>query len=195
MTKRGKKKSTCMTKNKAYDLTSYSFSPNEKILIDTNVWIYLFPPPSDPKYRHAPQYSNAFHKLISANALPIFDTLILSEYINRYIRTEWNAVNKSYYVDYKAFRNSKEFLPIAETAKKFTKKILSSCRIHSAPTNELDFFQALESFSTGKTDFNDAILVDICKKEGLKLMTNDGDFQDGGIEILTTNPRLLKACR
>jgi len=58
----------------------------------------------------------------------------------------------------------------------------------------LDLNQSLIDFQTGGIDFNDALLVDICKKRNLKLMTNDSDFQDVGIEILTTNPKLLKAC-
>jgi len=62
------------------------------------------------------------------------------------------------------------------------------------PASELDLNQALADFSSGGVDFNDALLVDICKKRNIKLMTNDGDFQDGGIEVLTTNPRLLRAC-
>jgi predicted nucleic acid-binding protein len=49
---------------------------------------------------------------------------------------------------------------------------------------------ALADLSSGKVDFNDALLVDICKKRNLKLMTNDSDFQEGGIEVLTTNLRL-----
>lgn len=66
--------------------------------------------------------------------------------------------------------------------------------MHSVPADKLDIRQALDDFESGLVDFNDAILVDVCKKRDLKLMTNDGDFQRGGIEILTVNRHLLRAC-
>ena len=181
-------------KNKAYDLSSYSFSSNEQVLVDTNVWLYLFPAPGNPPHNFAEQYSTAFANLVSAQAQPVLDPMVLSEYLNRYIRIEWEGNYKSKYPKFKDFRNSPDFSSVASAAETFAKKILSFCQIHSIPANELDLNQALADFSVGGEDFNDALLVDICKKRNLKLMTNDGDFQDGGIEILTTNSRLLKAC-
>jgi len=120
---------------------------------------------------------------------------VLSEYLNRYIRIEWEGSYKSQYTKFKEFRNSYDFSAVASAAETYAKKILSFCKIHSIPANELDLNEALSDFSKGGVDFNDALLVDICKKRNLKLMTNDGDFHQGGIEVLTTNPRLLRACR
>jgi len=181
-------------KNKAYNLSSYSFSSDEQVLLDANVWLYLFPAPGKPPYNHADQYSEAFANLLKAQAKPILDPIILSEYLNSYIRIEWKAKHTKKLLNFKKFRNSSDFASVSSTAKTFAKKILSLCQIHSIPANELDLTNALASFSTGCVDFNDAILIDICKKRNLKLMTNDGDFNNGGIEILTTNPRLLQAC-
>lgn len=181
-------------KNKAYDLSSYSFSSDEQVLVDTNVWLYLFPAPGNPPQSFAQQYSTAFANLVSAQAQPVLDPMVLSEYLYRYIRLEWEGNYKSRYSKFKDFRNSSDFSPIASVVEKTAKKILSFCQIHSVPANELDLSQALSDFSAGGEDFNDALLVDVCKKRNLKLMTNDGDFQDGGIEVLTTNPRLLQAC-
>lgn len=46
----------------------------------------------------------------------------------------------------------------------------------------------------GSLDFNDGVLVEVCRIRGWKLLTNDADMQLGGIEVLTTNPKLLAAC-
>lgn len=180
--------------NKAYDLASYSFSQGEEILVDTNVWLYLFPAPGNPQQRFAGQYSSAFASLVSAQAQPVLDPMVLSEYLNRYIRIEWEGNYRSRYPKFKDFRNSQDFSAVASAAETFAKKILSFCLVHSLPADELDLQQALLDFASGQTDFNDALLVDICQKRNLKLMTNDGDFRRGGIEVLTTNPRLLSAC-
>lgn len=181
-------------KNKAYDLSSYSFSSDEQVLVDTNVWLYLFPAPGNPPHNFAQQYSNAFANLVSAQAQPVLDPMVLSEYLNRYIRIEWEGNYRSLYSKFKDFRNSADFSTVASAAEMFAERILSFCLIHSIPASELDLNQALADFSSGRVDFNDALLVNICKKKNIKLMTNDGDFQDGGIEVLTTNPRLLRAC-
>lgn len=181
-------------KNKAYDLSSYSFSSNELVLVDTNVWLYLFPAPTDPSNRFSTQYSTAFSNLVSAQAQPVLDPIVLSEYLNRYIRIEWEGNYKTQYPKFKDFRKSSDFSTIASAAETFAKRILSFCQIHSIPANGLNLNQALADFSTGSVDFNDAILVCICKTLNLKLMTNDSDFQDGGIEVLTTNPKLLRSC-
>ncbi len=181
-------------KNKAYDLSSYPFSSGEQILVDTNIWLYLFPAPGNPSGNFARQYSSAFSRLVCAKAQPVLDPMVLSEYINRYIRIEWEGNYKSKYPKFKAFRNSSDFSIVASSVETFAQKIVSFCEVHPIPANELDLNQALVSFSAGQVDFNDALLVDICKKRSLKLMTNDGDFQKGGIDILTRNHKLLKAC-
>jgi len=78
-------------KNKAHDLASYSFTPGEQILVDTNIWLYLFPAPGNPHYTVARQYSTAFSRLVSAQAQPVLDPMVLSEYLNRYCRIEWEG--------------------------------------------------------------------------------------------------------
>ncbi len=181
-------------KSKAHDLKSYSFSAEEQILVDANIWLYLFPAPRNSTNYLASQYSSAFKNLLSAKAQPILDPIVLSEYLNRYCRIEWGGEHKSQYAKFKYFRNSSYFSAVATSAQTFAQKIIDSCKVHSIPANELELNQALRDFSTGQIDFNDALLVDICKKRNFKLMTHDGDFQNSGIEILTTNPRLLRSC-
>lgn len=180
--------------NKVYDLASYSFSSGEQILVDTNIWLYLFPAPGNPQQFFAHQYSAAFSRLVSARAQPVLDPMVLSEYLNRYCRIEWEGNFRSQYQAFKQFRQSSDFQEVALSAHIFSSKILSFCQIHSVSADELDLNQALTDFKSGQVDFNDALLIDVCKKRNIKLMTNDTDFKHGGIEVLTTNPRLLKTC-
>ena len=88
-------------KNKAYDLSSYTFSSNEQVLVDTNVWLYLFPAPGNPPHNFAQQYSTAFANLVSAQAQPVLDPMVLSEYLNRYIRLEWEGNYRTQYLKFK----------------------------------------------------------------------------------------------
>lgn len=180
--------------NKAHDLASYTFVSGEQILLDANIWLYLFPAPANPHQSFAHQYSTAFSNLVRAQAQPVLDPMVLSEYLNRYCRIEWEANFKAPHRSFKKFRQSADFHSVASSAQTFVERILNFCHIHSVSPDELNLNQALVDFTSGKVDFNDALLVDICKKRNLKLMTNDSDFQQGGIEVLTTNPRLLRAC-
>lgn len=180
--------------NKAHDLSTYPFASGEQILVDANIWLYLFPAPANPHRHFARQYSTAFSRLIGARAQPVIDPIVLSEYLNRYCRIEWDGDYKNQYPTFKKFRQSADFHAVASSARTFAGRILNFCQIHSVSPDELDIKQALTDFVSGQVDFNDALLVDLCKKRNLKLMTNDADFQQGGIEVLTTNPRLLRAC-
>jgi len=43
----------------------------------------------------------------------------------------------------------------------------------------------------GNSDFNDLVLVELCRSKGFMLVTDDGDFKGKGITVLTANRRLL----
>ncbi|MBW7877369.1 MAG: type II toxin-antitoxin system VapC family toxin [Candidatus Cloacimonetes bacterium] len=176
---------------KVYSLQSYVFTPGEKVLLDANIWLYLFPAPISINKALACKYSEAFKRLCEENAQPLLDPMVLSEYLNRYCRIEYDATFQKKFKDYKGFRKSDDFLGVSTSAHNFAKKILKFCKFHSVSISNLNFDQALEEFQSGKTDFNDAVLADICRKGGFKFMTHDGDFKYSGIDILTVNPRLL----
>lgn len=182
-------------KNKAHDLSNYTFSAGEPILIDANIWLYLFPPPSgNSQTTFVTKYSKHFARLLQDGAKPILDPFVLSEYLNCYCRIEWKGKFKKNYEEFKLFRTSTDFATVGQTAALFAHKILTMCDRHAMPSNQLNIQHALADFAAGNIDFNDAILTDICKTQGYKLLTNDADFLSGGIEILTTNPKLLSAC-
>jgi predicted nucleic acid-binding protein len=182
-------------KNKAYNLSRYTFSSSEKILFDANIWLYLFPPPGNPQHHFASIYSIHFARMLRDGAQPVLDPLVLSEYLNRYCHIEWEGKYKKTHIKYKEFRNSSDFKPVGKSAASFARKILSLCARHAITSEGLDIEKALSEFETGESDFNDALIVDVCKINGFKLLTNDADFRTGGIEVLTTNSKLLSACQ
>jgi len=50
----------------------------------------------------------------------------------------------------------------------------------------------LVQYEEGDSDFNDQVLVEICKSKDLTLITHDADFKAVDINILTANKKLLK---
>jgi hypothetical protein len=109
-------------KNKAYNLSRYIFSTSEKILLDANIWLYLFPPPGNPKRTIAAIYSTHFARMIGNGVQPVLDPLILSEYLNRYCRIEWEGRYKTIHSKYKSFRNSSDFKSVGRSAASFVGK-------------------------------------------------------------------------
>ena len=184
-------------RNKAYDLTSYAFSKGEAFLLDTNVWLYLFPAPSDPLPGFASKYSRALKDMLSAGVHLALDALVLSEYLNRYCRIEWTALHKANHPHFKRFRQSGDFASVGQGAALLARNILKLCSRYDHPFQKLSASQVeqvLKDFESGSNDWNDGLLAETCRHHGWKLVTNDGDFTDGGIEVLTGNPKLLAAC-
>lgn len=182
-------------KNKVHDLAAYAFSSGEALLLDTNVWLYLFPAPSDRPSGFARNYSAAFKKMLAAGAHLAMDALILSEYLNRYCRIEWTALHKAAYPDFKRFRQSADFATVGQGAALYAQNMLKQCAKHDHPFASINVAQVVADFETGVHDFNDGLLVETCRINGWKLVTNDGDFTRGGIDVLTTNPKLIAACK
>lgn len=49
----------------------------------------------------------------------------------------------------------------------------------------------MNEYQVGGSDFNDQVIREVCKSNGFKLLTDDGDFDTQGLTVLTANSRLL----
>lgn len=182
------------TKNKAHDAATYNFPAGEHILIDANIWLYLLPPAAQPAPRWAVAYSRAFSRLLQSKAQPVVDALILSEYLNRYVRLEYDGSWRTHYPKFKDFRKSADGIKVLHAAVAEIKQILKTSAPHDTPLANIDIPSVLGEVQNGTVDFNDGLLLQACRLNGWKLLTNDGDMTMGGIDLLTTNKRLLQAC-
>lgn len=183
-----------MMKNKAYNLTGYTFVKDDVLLLDANIWLYLFPAPSNSTNSFIKNYSAAFKNIRIAKATIVINSLILSEYLNRYCRIEYEALHKVTYSNFKKFRQSSDYQLVGQQAATYAKAILKFCAREDDGFSVVNMGQIMNDFETGIVDFNDGLIADSCLRNGWKLVTHDGDFTDGGIEVLTTNSKLLRAC-
>lgn len=184
-----------MKKNKVHNLTAYSFSKGETFLLDANVWLYLYPPPSTSKSKFSAQYTNGLKSMQSAGAQLIMDAMVLSEYLNAYCRIEWKALHQTQHPEFKSFRKSEDFKAVGNGAASSARSMLKLCTRHDHPFAAANVKKVLADFAVGTTDFNDGLLAETCRHNGWKLVTNDSDFTSGDIEVLTTNSKLLAACK
>ena len=130
-----------------------------------------------------------------AGALLVMDALVISEYLNTCCRIEWNARFKKQYGQFKSFRKSPGFKQVGKNAADNALDMLKLCACHDHPFAAANITQVLKDFAKGSNDFNDGLLTETCRINNWKLVTHDSDFRSGGIEVLTTNQKLLDACR
>ena len=168
---------------------NYSFTSQDKMFLDTNIWLYLYGPPKLRSYWR-PIYSNVFNRILNANSRIYIDILVVSEFINVYARTEWRTVAPRIN-NFKDFRDSPSFKSVAEDIEVDVKRVLRHCtRIESGFTT-LPINDLLNDYISGDFDFNDQVITEICKNNGFTLITNDSDFKTQEIPVLTANPSLL----
>ena len=174
----------------------YTFTDQDVLLFDTNIWFFIYgqQKPNESKESKVSIYSNALKHILAANSQIYIDTLIISEFINTYSRRQFQIIQetaKKPYNDFKSFRKSNQFKSISKDISETVKQILKNCRLTKIEFEIDDMLRLLTEYAIGHSDFNDQIIVDICRKNKLKLVTDDGDFKNADISIVTANPSLL----
>lgn len=192
--------------NNAYDVRSYRFLSTDRILLDANIWLYLYAPATIAYPPHVARaitdYTRAWGLLHDSGALAFMDTLVLSEVINRLIDNEWQRIDppdsqtrQRRYQKRKHFRKSADYAAAARSVEQLAKAMLAEAECIDHPLSCWDVETLLTTFGSGSTDWNDQLLARTCLHHGMKLLTHDGDHVHGGIEVLTANSKLIEACR
>lgn len=176
--------------NNFTELRTHRFKKGDKILVDTNVWMFTHGPLAATS-RRTTAYSNCLKEMRTYNCNIYVDGMILSEFVNSFARYEYNLIPiEKRPVNFKLFRNSPGFSPIANEISINVKKICKMAKICESCFHTMDLASIINDFSIGKYDFNDIVIEDLCKSRGLTLLTDDGDFSGKGIDILTANEKL-----
>lgn len=175
-------------KNKAEDIKYYNFKSSDSLLLDTNIWFFIHGPqrPGNPI---VDIYSQVLAKMLEVGSRIYINVLIVSEFINTYARLKWKLV--AAHVDFKDFRKSADFKPVAREIVDSVKCVLQNSSKIEDSFEELAINNLLEEYAIGASDFNDQILTDLCKRKNLILITDDSDFKNQEIFIVTANKRLL----
>lgn len=181
-------------KNKVHDVSTYTFEKGQIFLIDANVWLYIAGPSSNSKHSLERSYSAALKRLLESEGKIVINSLILSEYLNRYCRLVWEALHKTTYPTFKNFRRSPEYSPVGQDAQQNANMMLQICDRSSDHFESADMEKVFASFGPGISDFNDGLMTESCSKHGWTFITHDADFVCGGIDVLTANNRLISTC-
>jgi predicted nucleic acid-binding protein len=170
-----------------YKLEEVSLLQNKNIFVDANVLIYCFW--ETGSYRQERRYTKVFNELIHNPYHLFVDFIVISEIINRVLRIEQKKLQPD--SNFKKFRDSEigknvlsdVFLIVKQT-------ILPQFSIVGKVFSKLEIERLL---TVDDLDFADKSTVEICKENSLVLLTNDKDFRNVDIDILTGNTNILRS--
>jgi predicted nucleic acid-binding protein len=156
------------------------------VFVDSNVLINLFWSTSGSEFWEI-ECSKIYNALLRQGNKLFVDFWVISEIVNRILRIEYKKHQS--YQEFKQFRDSEQ-----------GKDILSD--IYSIVENRIleDFHVVEKSFSKkdikefltiDSLDFMDKEILRTCKTHNFVLLTNDKDYRDSTIDILTCNRNIL----
>lgn len=155
------------------------------IFVDANVLIYLFWPTGSHHFEQ--NYARVFRTLLTQGNPLYVDFLVISEVINRVLRIEHLKLNSN--VSFKNFRDSQDGKDTLDDIHTIIKgNILNRFNVEGKIFNN----QEMENLMViNDLDFVDKATVSLCAEKSLVLLTNDRDFKNSGLDILTGNPNIL----
>jgi predicted nucleic acid-binding protein len=176
---------------KRYSSSDIRNLSHRSVFFDANVLLYIFWPTGS---RWERQYSSIFSHLLQQKTRMVVDFLVISEVVNRAVKTEYNK----YLLEKKITGNElryKEFRDLTEGHEVLrdifdviNKKILNNFDVTGKTFSKSDITGFLKVDSL---DFTDKGIEAICKDNKYILLTNDKDFVKSDIEILSSHPDLL----
>jgi predicted nucleic acid-binding protein len=185
-----------MTPNKAFDALARAYSAADRIVFDANILVSLFSGLEPPGSPIVTNYSATLKNIRTGGATVLLDVLVLSEFVNVCARKEYDLACPfgPGRPPFKKFRGSPDFVPIAQAISRAADQIASFAVAVDHAFSKWPLKDLLNDYATGQHDVNDQCLVQLCRQENAFLLTNDRDFTQGGIALLTTNPALLRSC-
>ena len=177
---------------KIYNSSEIPNLNKRQIFFDANILLYIFLPTGSSWEK---QYSVIFNRLLKQKNEMAVDFIIISEVVNRAVRIEYekhllenNILRKN--LSFKRYRDCQDGQDATNDVYQIVNKnIVHKFNIVGKAFTKLD----IENFlHVDSLDFSDKGIAAICKDHRFVLLTNDKDFADSDLEILTLNPRLLR---
>lgn len=162
------------------DITKYRPQRTDMFFFDNNAWIFIFCPLGEYDRHKQHIYSSFLHSVLKAEASIYINSLILSEFCNRYLRFDfsvWKNENRLYNADYKHdYVVSERYKETTNILSILIGKIMQLATLVKADDDfdSISIAQICDHLHT--IDFNDSYYIEFCRKNSLMLVTNDRDF-------------------
>ena len=165
---------------KRYGVQQIKDIKDRGIFFDTNVLLILFRPGEEKGPRYY-KYVSIFAAILT-NRLKVFvNEITLSEFYNILFQRAWHGSN---YPFVKEFRDSEAGIEAREEIYGYMKAILQ--QLQYVPSN-LSLSEMTNQFTVDSLDFNDKLIAETCRKNNFVLVTDDADYVDSEIDVLSAN--------
>lgn len=177
-----------------YKSSNINTISNKKIFLDANILIYLFGFGTPTSANWESQYAKLYTKLNNQNNIFVVDYIVISEFVNRAIKIEYdnylisNSLDKNSLL-YKDYRNSLD-------GQEALKDIYIT--LNDEILNEFEVIEKSYSkddlrimCSVDELDFSDKAIIKICEDNQFILLTNDTDFKNSSIDIISCHKKMF----
>lgn len=170
---------------------------DKKYLFDANIWISIIGWEGLNSFNNTKEISSFFNKCINAQAIILLPAIVMSEIINRIHHEEHKKYKRNINgnCSYKDFRKTAESNKVIEDIQKLFISQIIKLKEHGIIEQIDDDFESIDIYRVVDDlkilDFNDYVILEICKKQDAMLVTNDSDFLKfkDDINILTKNSK------
>jgi predicted nucleic acid-binding protein len=166
-----------------YTLNKIYLLKERDIFVDANIFVYQH----YNDHRTLPQwmarYNTTYNTLLLQGYGLYTSFEVISELINRGMRLAQHIMGLDY-LDFKDFRDSPQGDEALKDIHDIIRGILTEVTIveQSYDNDRVERLLVID-----RLDFVDRSIVAICQGKSYVLFTNDGDFKDSNIEVLTNN--------
>ena len=172
-----------------YTLNNYEDLKGRDVFFDANVILYVYWTTGNRSWMG--QYSTLFNRLLKQGNKMYINFPVISEVVNRAIRIEHEKYQKSQSkaIRYKDYRNSDAGVEALEDIYTILEHdVLKHFDVVSDGYDKLD----IESFLVvDHLDFGDKAIEKTCSDRDMVLLTNDVDFKNSKVDILSVNRKLI----
>jgi len=176
------------------NIKSYTPRSDENYFFDCNIWLFNFCPIGNYSKKQQEAYSYFLGSIKTNRANIFINSLVLSEFVNRYLRLDFDRWKKSPECTEISPDFKKNYIP-SERYKLIVTSVEKAIRDILKLTEKIsdDFHRISESLDGVYShfqhiDFNDSYYYEFCKKNNFILVSDDQDFakiKDNTVKILT----------
>jgi len=163
---------------KVIDIKTYIPKSQDIFFFDNNIWMYLFCPLGNYNKSHQKQYSIFLQCVRTSHSTVFINSMVLSEFANRYLRMDfeqWKKDPGNYYAEFKKdYVGSLRYISIIDEIKIQINQIMKFCEKTSDNFNAIDLKNVFNHFR--QIDFNDSYYIELAKLSKWKIVTDDQDF-------------------
>lgn len=166
--------------------TGYQPKENDRFLFDANIWIILYCQMGNHDAQKQRIYSDFMKKVSQNKSAILISSMILSEFVNRYLRFEFNQMknepDKKHWDFNRDYKKTNEYLnTVSEIKHIIENHILKYSEKVDDHFNEIDCDCIFDEWR--EMDFNDCYYLNLARIEGLKIVSDDAALRKTKLDI------------